>query len=129
MAKPRANQDYGEKHAADCASGDRAEVRGECDCGAVDGRPWKLRVERTKGERPVVHVVLHRELTLRELTEMALSSLELTRIEGEQWGKEECTRLERDAKALRAKKGDAIEVTVVGPPRPELDEETPPWER
>jgi hypothetical protein len=116
MATPN-NQDYGIKHADDCAKGARAEDRGECDCGAEDGRPWKLRVDRPKDptERPTVHVITHRELTLREAVELALTLQELTRIEGERWGKAECARLEREAQRVRLKKDEPQEV--------------PPWER
>jgi hypothetical protein len=104
---PAPNQDYGTEHAPFCASGDRAERRGFCDCGAEDRdeRPWRLRVDADpNGGKPCVHVLTDRELSLREAVELALSLQELTRIEAGRWSKREMARLDRQLANIKAAK-------------------------
>ena len=83
------NQAYGIRHTDDCPSGDRAEQRGPCTCGATDERPWRVRAmrETDANERPLVEVQVTRPLTTREAVELSLTLQELTRVLGERWGR------------------------------------------
>ncbi len=78
-------------HTATCASGARAETRGECDCGAMDTRPFRLRMvpeADALGKRKVELVMVGHAgyaLTSAQACDLALALLEMARIEGQRW--------------------------------------------
>jgi len=83
------NPAYGVRHADTCPSGDRAELRGPCSCGAADDRPWAVRALGDTDERgrALVEVSIRRVLTSGEAVELALTLQELTREIGERWAR------------------------------------------
>ena len=85
-------------HAETCSTGARAERRGECNCGAVDARPYRLRAVDVAGSiERAVELVVERPLTLTEAVELSLSMQELTREEAQR----RCRREERAARRKR----------------------------
>lgn len=84
-------------HTPECASGARAEKRGDCNCGAVEQRPYRVRTSYggrdgyaldELGKR-MVHVEVLRPLTTREAVEMSIAIQEFSRVEGERWSREQ----------------------------------------
>lgn len=77
-------------HTPTCASGARAETRAECDCGA-GARPYRCRLLDAKDEdgHRLVQIETDGPLSTAEACLFALQLLELTRVEGERWAKEQ----------------------------------------
>lgn len=77
------------QHSPTCASGARAELRGECDCGAVDDRPYRARFTDTHDDtgRRLIELQLDRPLTCREAGELEIVLQTMTREEGQRWAR------------------------------------------
>lgn len=77
------------EHSPTCALGARAENRGPCDCGAIDNRPFRIRLlddlePPGRGVRHrLVEVVVDGPLTTGHAVELSLQLQELTREEGQ----------------------------------------------
>jgi hypothetical protein len=77
------------EHTATCASGARAEERGNCDCGAGE-RPYRVRLldEVAPDGRKLVEIQVDGPLTTTEATMFSIAIQELTREEGLRWSQQ-----------------------------------------
>jgi hypothetical protein len=76
------------RHSSTCASGARAETRGQCDCGAGE-LPYRARTLKEVDEtgRRKVEIQIDGPLTTGEATMLGLYLLELTKQEGQRWAR------------------------------------------
>ncbi len=79
-------------HAMTCRLVQRAEARGPCDCGAVDDRPYRLRMVNAVDDtgKQMLELVFGESaylLTSAQAVELGLALMELTRLEGERWSR------------------------------------------
>lgn len=80
-------------HTPTCASGARAETRGECDCGAGE-RPYRCRLldETDASGKRLVHIEVDGPLSTVEAGLFSLQLQELGRVEGERWAREQARK-------------------------------------
>jgi hypothetical protein len=74
------------RHSESCATGARAELRGECDCGGI-ALPYRARLlDQLDGHgRRLVEIQVDGPLTTTDATYLGIVIQELTKEEGQRW--------------------------------------------
>jgi hypothetical protein len=75
-------------HSSTCATGARAEVRGDCDCGAGE-TPYRARVidQTDESGKRLVEIQIDGPLNVHEVGLMCLMLHELTKAEAQRWAR------------------------------------------